>query len=68
MAAIAMHPDQRPPDVAAFRQMLHTGSLPLSLLPLIPAPGEWQQAVLENRGLLILATGLLVLSVIATFL
>lgn len=68
MAAIAMHPDQRPPNVAAFRQMLHTGSLPSSLLPLVPAPGEWQRAVLENRGLLILTAGLLVLSVIVTFL
>jgi len=68
LTAIAMHPDLRPPNIAAFREMFHTGSLPTSLLPLVPGPGEWRQAVNENRWLLILTAGLLALSALATFL
>lgn len=68
LAAIAIHPDQRPPNVASFRDMLQTGSLPPSLLPLIPEHGDWQQAISQNRRLLLLITGLLILAVLATFL
>ena len=68
LAAIAMHPDQRPPNMTTFREMFHTGSLPPSLIPLVPGSGEWREAVNENRGLLILATGLLALSALVTFL
>ncbi len=68
LAAIAMHPNQRPPHVAAFRDMLHTGSLPSMLLTLVPAEGEWHQAVIENRGLLALTGAMLVLTMLATFL
>jgi len=66
LAAIAMHPSQRPPTVTAFREMLHTGSLPSTLLTLVPAEGEWQRAVTENRGLLVLAGIMLALAVLAT--
>jgi serine/threonine protein kinase len=68
LAAIAMHPDQRPPNVATFRDLLHSGSLPPSLVTLVPAQGEWQRAVIENRGLLTLAAVMLILTVLATFL
>jgi len=68
LTAIAMHPDQRPPSVAAFRDMLHAASLPPSLLPLVPARGEWHRAVVENRRLLVLAAAMLVLAILATFL
>jgi len=68
LTAIAIHPDPRPPDVAAFREMLHTGSLPPSLITLVPAQGEWRQAVVENRGLLILGGVMLGLAVLVTFL
>jgi hypothetical protein len=68
LTAIAMHPDLRPPNIAAFREMFHTGSLPPSLLPLVPGSREWREAVSENRWLLVLTTGLLALSVLVTFL
>ncbi|RLC99929.1 MAG: serine/threonine protein kinase [Chloroflexi bacterium] len=68
LTAIAMHPDQRPPNVAAFRETLRTGSLPPSLLPFAPAEGEWRRAMVENRGLLALAGVMLALAILATFL
>jgi serine/threonine-protein kinase len=68
LAAIAMHPDQRPPNVAAFRELLHANSIAPSLAPLVPAQGEWRRAVIENRGLLALAAATLVLAALITFL
>jgi serine/threonine-protein kinase len=66
LTAIAMHPDQRPPNMAVFRELLHANLLPPSLVTLVPARGEWQQAVSENRSLLVLAGVMLVLAVLAT--
>jgi len=68
LASIAMHPDQRPPNVAALRELLQATTLAPSLLTLVPAQGEWQRAVNENRTLLATAIVTLVLAVIATFL
>jgi eukaryotic-like serine/threonine-protein kinase len=69
LAAIAMHPNERPPDVAAFRELLHASPLaPPSLLTLFPAQGEWQQAVVENSGLLVVAAVMVILAVLATLL
>jgi serine/threonine protein kinase len=66
LVAIAMHPDQRPPNVAAFRDLLHGGSIAPALVPLVPAQGEWGRAVIENRGLLALAAVTLILAVLVT--
>ncbi len=66
LTAIAMHPDQRPPTVAAFREMLHAASLPSPLVPLVPARGEWARAWRENRPLLLVTGTLLILAVLAT--
>jgi serine/threonine protein kinase len=67
LTAIAMHPDPRPPNVATFRELLHnTSSLPPALIPLVPTQGEWQRAVVENRGLLVLAGVVLALAILAT--
>jgi serine/threonine protein kinase len=68
LQAIAMHPDPRPQTVTAFRELLHTGSLPSSLIPIVPARGEWQRAVSNNRDLLITAGVVLFLAVLATIL
>jgi serine/threonine-protein kinase len=68
LAAIAMHPDPRPQSVADFGEMLRGGSLPPSLIPVVPARGEWQRAVAGNRGLLFAAGILLAVAVVATFL
>ena len=68
LAAIGMHPDQRPSDIAAFRQLLQTTTIAPSLLPLVPTQGEWQRAVIENRGLMVLAAVTLIFATLATFL
>jgi len=68
LAAMAMHPDERIPNIAAFREMLHKTSLPTSLQPLVPARGEWDQAISENRGLLAVALTMALLSVLITLL
>ena len=62
-----MHPDQRPPNVAAFRAMLHDNELPSMLLPLLPAQGEWREALAENRILLSVAAFLALAAVVLTF-
>jgi serine/threonine-protein kinase len=67
MAAIAMHPDQRPPRVEDLRAMLDGSLLPPSLLPMIPARGEWQQAVVENRGLIVATAVVAALAAVVTF-
>ncbi len=66
LTAIALHPNPRPSNVAAFRELLHVNSLPPPLLPLLPAQAEWYQAVIENRTLLMLAAAMLALAVLAT--
>jgi serine/threonine-protein kinase len=66
LAAIAMHPDQRPSNVAAFGELLRGNSLAPSLLPLVPPQGEWHQAVVENRGLMALAAVTFLLAVLVT--
>jgi len=68
LTAIAMHPDPRPPNVATFRELLHTSSLPPALIPLVPARGEWRQAVTENRRLLAFAGVMLMVAVLVTLL
>jgi len=68
LAAIAMHPSQRPSTVAEFHEMLQNSSLPPTLLTLVPPEGEWHQALIENRGLLAFAGVMLVLATLATFL
>lgn len=68
LAAIAMHPEPRPPSVAAFRELLHAGD---SFYPphlLTPRQEEWYRAVVDNLGLILLAGLMLLLAVLATFL
>jgi serine/threonine-protein kinase len=67
VAAIEMHPDERPPDVATFTELLHASSLAPSLAPLVPAEGEWRRAVAENRVLIALAALTLGLAALVTF-
>lgn len=68
LAAIAMHPDPRPPGVVAFHEILHGSSLPPYLMPLVPAQGEWRRAVTENQGVLTLAEVMLAIAVLVTLL
>ena len=77
LAAIAMHPNERPQTIDAFREKLQTGSLiwawstvegTPSLLSLVFESANWQRALQENRDLLLVTAGLLALSFILTLL
>jgi serine/threonine protein kinase len=67
MAAIAMHPDNRPNTVASFREMLlGLAPLPEPLGNYVPTQGEWQYALQHSRLLLVLALLALVMAIIVT--
>jgi serine/threonine-protein kinase len=68
LAAISMHPDDRPANVPAFRELLHGNLLPSPLVPLVPARGEWRRAVQDNRVMLAAAVVVLAVAVAATVL
>lgn len=77
LAAIAMHPNERPQTISTFRDMLETGSMLWSWstaegspspLSLILESADWERALRENRDLLFLTAGLLALSLIVTLL
>ncbi len=66
LAAMAMHPDDRPPDVEAFQQMLTDTSFSDALAVWVPPGRDWGQALEANRGWVLLAMGLLLLVVLLT--
>jgi serine/threonine protein kinase len=73
LAAIAMHPDQRPSSVAEFRAMLFpTGVIPAPVVynPIAPrrpvVDRDWPQAVRHNRGLIAAVVGLIALAIFVT--
>ncbi|MFQ5460012.1 MAG: serine/threonine-protein kinase [Anaerolineae bacterium] len=67
LAAMALHPQRRPPDVAALRDLLF-GHAPLEADPeLMTNRAAWHQAAWDNLGLFALAGLLLLLAVLATW-
>jgi serine/threonine-protein kinase len=72
LAAIAMHPDQRPASVEEFRGMLFpTNVIPLPtvarpIVSLQPTADDWPQAMHRNRGLVAVVVGLLALAIFLT--
>jgi serine/threonine protein kinase len=68
LAAIALHPDPRPQDVETFSELLHDRSLSPALNTLVPAQGEWLQALIENRRLMAFAGVMLALALLVTVL
>ncbi len=68
MAAIAMHPDDRPPTVETFRSMLHDVLFSDALVTILPPRAEWRRSIAENGGLLALVGGLLLLALLFTLL
>ncbi len=67
LAAIAMHPADRPESISRLREMLlGSGPLPEPLNNLVPAQAEWYDAIQQSRLLLVLAFLALVLAVIIT--
>ena len=73
LAALAMHPDQRPSSVAEFRAMLvPSGAVPSPaaydpIASLHPAVVEgWPRAMRRNRGLIAAVAGLIALAIFVT--
>jgi len=67
--AMAMHPDDRPASVAEFREALLAGiqeSVPAEIV--VPGAGQWRAALHENRMLITVALGLLIIALITTLL
>lgn len=73
LAAIAMHPDQRPASVEAFRTLLFQSVdylPPIGLRPIVQPRGlavDWPQAISHNRGLIVAVIGLIILSIAVTW-
>ncbi|MBN1955111.1 MAG: serine/threonine protein kinase [Anaerolineae bacterium] len=66
LAAIAMHPDDRPATVEELRQMCRDTSLSNAFATIIPPHSEWQHALRANRALFFLVGGLLLLATLLT--
>lgn len=65
MAALAMHPDERPPTISAFRAELFGAPIPE---PPKPVPSEWRLAFQANWVWILLVVLLLVISLAVTLL
>jgi serine/threonine protein kinase len=67
LAAMALHPERRPADVAALSALL-SGAEPLVAdTELGTAPAAWQQGLWDNAGLVALACLLLLLAALTTW-
>jgi serine/threonine protein kinase len=73
LAAIAMHPDQRPATIDEFRELLFASGEPgpasahRLIAPRREAAAAWPKAVRANRGLIAVVVGLIVLAFIMTW-
>ncbi len=68
--AIQMHPDQRPANVALFREELFspTPLIPEALAPFVPNEKAWSSAIRENLLLIAVAFSLTVVALVVTIL
>ena len=66
--AMEMHPDDRPTSVAELRKELFAPSLPDIVSQFIPAEDEWVSAARENRVLIGVALGLMLMALLVTML
>jgi eukaryotic-like serine/threonine-protein kinase len=67
LTAMALHPERRPVDAAAFRDVL-TGATPLAADPdLGTSSAAWRAGLWDNAGLIALVGLLLLLAVLATW-
>jgi serine/threonine-protein kinase len=66
LAALALHPQDRPPSVAAWSEML-AGETPTTPVVVDSSAMGWGQALRENWWLLLLALAMVAAAVILTF-
>jgi serine/threonine protein kinase len=66
LAALALHPDDRPKDITTFQVLLHQSVVSAQIAPLVMTYTEWRTALRKNLPL-IAATGILaILALILT--
>lgn len=65
LAALALHPDKRPPDIATLQTMLRESAGP-AIAPLLLTTQEWRAALRTNLPLLAAASALVLLALIVT--
>ena len=68
LRALEMHPSKRPASVAEFKVELRYSSLPEPLTDLFPVEVKWANAAGENRILIAIALGLIILAFLITLL
>jgi serine/threonine-protein kinase len=68
LRALEMHPSKRPASVAEFKAELRYSPLPEPLADLLPGEVEWTDAARENRILMAIALGLIILAFLITLL
>jgi serine/threonine protein kinase len=68
LAAVAMHPDERPATAAQLRQALHGRRLPPTRAVTAKSKEDWRAAVIDNRSLVVLSGLALALAVVVTLL
>jgi serine/threonine protein kinase len=66
LAAMSMHPDQRPATVPDFRALLDGQTAPPGMLSEITGASAWHTALTESRAPLMIAAALLVAAIIVT--
>ncbi|MBN1248442.1 MAG: serine/threonine protein kinase [Anaerolineae bacterium] len=66
LAALALHPDGRPPDVDTLAEALRRGEMPATIAPLMLTGTEWRATWRQNMPLLVLAGVLIILAILIT--
>ncbi len=66
LAALALHPKGRPPDVQEFKAQLQRPKIPASIVPLFLTASEWRTAIINNLPLFITLGCLLILAIYVT--
>ncbi len=66
LGALALHPAQRPADIATFQKRLHQSIVPTKIAPFLVSQKEWRKAILTNLPLIIVTSILTILAFILT--
>ncbi len=66
LAALALHPDQRPASAEILWTALNSGSVPSTLAPLLLTDDEWRSTWRQNVPLVVLAGILLLAAILVT--
>jgi len=66
LKALELHPDNRPADIEAFREMLTQTLLTNSVAPLVADSSEWEAAIRQNIPLIALTAVLFIAAILLT--